>query len=80
MKFEFIPYLFAAGVDGTPEFGESPPTSAAAGQAGDNLDSVFMGIVEARREIGCLLRGIYVRLEGEASRSWGGPAESAAPR
>jgi opacity protein-like surface antigen len=74
-QFEFIPYLFAAGVDGTTGIrGVTADISVPLDKLVKNLDSVFMGIFEARRENWLFaFEGIYVRLEGDASRSWQGP-------
>ena len=74
-EFEFTPYLFAAGVDGTTGIrGVTADLSVPVEKLVQQLDSAFMGIFEARRGNWLFaFDGMYFRLEGEGSRSWQGP-------
>jgi len=74
-QFEFTPYLFAAGLDGTTGVrGVTADIKVPFDKLFDQLDSAFMGIVEARRGNWLFaFDGMYIRLAGEASRAWQGP-------
>jgi hypothetical protein len=74
-QFEFVPYLFAAGVNGTTGvLGVTADIDVPVEKLVNQLDSAFMGTFEARRENWLFaLDAFYVRLEGQLSGSWRGP-------
>jgi len=74
-QFQFTPYVFAAGLDGTLGVrGVEADISLEFPDILEDLDMAFMGVFEARRgRWGFLVDGVYTRLEGGASRSWHGP-------
>jgi hypothetical protein len=74
-RFEFTPYLFAAGVDGeTGLFGVEADVKMDFGDIIDQLEMGFMGTFEARRgRWGILLDAVYFELGGERAQSWQGP-------
>ena len=74
-QFEFTPYLFAAGLDGTTGVrGVTADIEVPFENLLDQLDSAFMGTIEARRGNWLFaFDGMYFRLAGETSRSWQGP-------
>jgi opacity protein-like surface antigen len=74
-QFEFVPYLFAAGLNGSiGALGVTADVDVPIEKLIQHLDGVFMGIIEARRENWLIMfDAIYVRLEGETSSSWQGP-------
>jgi opacity protein-like surface antigen len=75
-QFEFTPYLFAAGLKGTSGTqGVTADIDVPFDKVFDHLDGAFMGVFEARTGNWAFgFDGLYVRLEGERSRSWQGPA------
>jgi opacity protein-like surface antigen len=74
-QFEFTPYLFAASVDGTTGLrGVTADINISLERLVSHLDSVFMGIVEARSGAWAFaFEAFYIRLEHEGSSSWRGP-------
>jgi hypothetical protein len=74
-SFEFAPFLFAAGMDGTAGVrGVEAAVDMDFDTLLENLDSAFLARFEARRgPWGVALEGIYFDLEGEEVRSWSGP-------
>ena len=74
-QFEFTPYLFAAGLNGTTGVrGVTADVEVPVEKLVQQLDSAFMVNFEARRERWLFaLDAFYVRLEGQSSRSWHGP-------
>jgi opacity protein-like surface antigen len=74
-QFEFTPYLFAAGLNGTTGVrGITADVEVPVDKLVQQLDSAFMANFEARKENWLFaFDAFYVRLEGQASRSWRGP-------
>ena len=74
-KFEFTPYLFAAGLDGTTGvLGVTADIHVPVEKLVQQLDSAFMGNLVARKGDWFFAFDVfYVRLAGEAARSWQGP-------
>jgi hypothetical protein len=74
-RFEVTPYIFGVALSGTT--GASSVTAdvdMSFGDILDNLDSAFMGMIEARKgPWGFVFDGMYSRLENEKTRSWQGP-------
>ena len=74
-QFEFTPYLFAAGLNGTTGVrGISADVDAGFSDILENLDSAFMMFFTAQNEDWILAAdGIYFSLKNEKASSWQGP-------
>ena len=74
-QIEITPYFWAAGLNGTTGVaGVTGNVDMSVGDILDRLDSTFMGMVEARKgPWSVLFDGGYMRLKGEATKSWSGP-------
>ena len=74
-QFEFTPYLFAAGLDGTTGVGGvTADVDASFSDILENLDSAFMMLFTAQNEDWVFnADGIYFRLKDEKASSWQGP-------
>lgn len=74
-QFEFTPYLFAAGLDGTTGVkGITTDVDASFSDILDNLDSAFMMLFTAQNGDWVFgADGMYFHLKDEKSKSWQGP-------
>ena len=74
-KFEFTPYLFAPGLEGTTGvLGVTANVQVPFEELFDNVDSFFMGTFEARRGKWLFLfDAMSFRLSGVTTASWQGP-------
>jgi hypothetical protein len=74
-QYEFTPYLFAAGMDGTIGVrGVEADVDLSFSDILDNLDQGFMGFFAARKgRWSYSLEGVYMKLEDEGSKSVTGP-------
>jgi hypothetical protein len=74
-QFEATPYLFASGLDGTVGVsGFTTEVDASFSDILENLDGGFMGLFTARKGPWLVgLEGVYMRLEGDVSRTVTGP-------
>lgn len=74
-EFEVTPYLFGAGVNGTIGVrGVTADIDASLSDILAHLDTTFMATFEARKGQWILgFDSMYIRLEGEKSKSWQGP-------
>ncbi|HEX5093653.1 MAG TPA: hypothetical protein VFV84_13285 [Burkholderiales bacterium] len=74
-QFEFTPYLFGAALSGTTGVGHvRADVDASFGDILNNLDSGFMGMLEARKgKWGFGIDGVYFKLSNEKTGDWQGP-------
>lgn len=74
-QFEFTPYLFAPGLEGTTGvLGVTADVQVPFEEVFDNVDSFFMGTFEARRGKWLFLfDAMSFRLSGVTTESWQGP-------
>jgi hypothetical protein len=75
-QVEFTPYLFASGLHGSTGTQQvSADVNTGFSDIVENLDSGFMGTLEARRgRWGFILDGLYFKLGDQRASSWEGPA------